>query len=228
MRRAGLESGVGASRGLDDTVYIYSSSSHLPPLSARTAEHAFPVPLVVRHACLAGVRRLRLRSNSRCDEHISIRGDGVLLDDRAASMAAGEAQNLWPFLIYSISVVGLLAVVLTLAWFAGSRTRQRGATGTPFESGVVPVGSAEETRLSIEFYLIAMFFVIFDLETIYIFGWAVAFFELGWRGYLGAALFIGVLLVALIYELRSGALDWGVKHRHRGRDRYSVLPGSSP
>ena len=85
-------------------------------------------------------------------------------------------------------------------------------------------GSAEETRLSIEFYLIAMFFVIFDLETIFIFGWAVAFYELGWRGYIGAALFITVLLVALAYEWRSGALDWGIKRRHATRNSYSLSP----
>jgi NADH-quinone oxidoreductase subunit A len=60
-----------------------------------------------------------------------------------------------------------------------------------------------------------MFFVIFDLETIFIFAWAVAFYDLGWRGYIGAAMFIGVLLAALVYEWRSGALDWGMKHRTR-------------
>jgi NADH-quinone oxidoreductase subunit A len=150
----------------------------------------------------------------------------VLLEDRAVTVAAGEAQNLWPFLIYSVTVVGLIIVILTLAWFVGSRTKHGAATGMPFESGIVPVGSADETRLSIEFYLIALFFVIFDLETIFIFGWAVAFYELGWRGYFGASVFIGVLLVALVYELRSGTLDWGVKRRHSVRDRYSVLPGS--
>jgi NADH-quinone oxidoreductase subunit A len=93
----------------------------------------------------------------------------------------------------------------------------------PFESGVVPEGSAENVRFSIEFYLIAMFFVIFDLETIFIFGWAVAFYELGWRGYVGASVFILFLLVALVYEWRTGALEWGVKHRHLQRDRYSVI-----
>lgn len=150
-----------------------------------------------------------------------------MLEDRAIAMS-GETQNLWPFLIYSLAVIGLLTVTLTVAWFAGSRTRHGTATDIPFESGVVPVGSAEETRVSIEFYLIAMFFVIFDLETIFIFGWAVAFFELGWRGYLGAALFIAVLLVALVYEWRTGALDWGIKHRRSTRDRYAVLTETRP
>ena len=136
-----------------------------------------------------------------------------------------ESQNLLPFLVYAVSVVALLAIVLIGSWFIGSRTRHRKATDMPFESGIVPVGSAEQTRLSIEFYLIAMFFVIFDLETIFIFAWAVAFYELGWRGYLGASVFIVILLVALIYELRTGALDWGALRR-RPRREYSITPGT--
>ncbi|MEJ2132603.1 MAG: NADH-quinone oxidoreductase subunit A [Gammaproteobacteria bacterium] len=141
--------------------------------------------------------------------------------EAALQASAAETQNLWPFLVYTVSVIALLAITLLLAWLAGSRTRQRRATGTPFESGIVAVGAAEHTRMSIEFYLIAMFFVIFDLETIFIFGWAVAFFELGWRGYVGCAIFIAILLVALVYEWRSGALDWGIKHR-TGRSRYAI------
>lgn len=128
-----------------------------------------------------------------------------------------ETQSLMPFLVYSLSVVTILAVTLIAAWFLGSRTRHRPATDQPFESGVVSVGSAAEVRLSVEFYLVAMFFVIFDLETIFIFAWAVAFYDLGWRGYIGSAVFIGVLLVALVYEWRTGALDWGLKQR-RARD----------
>ena len=145
--------------------------------------------------------------------------------EAALQASAGESQNLWPFLLYTVSVVALLAITLLLGWLVGSRTPQRRATGTPYESGIVPVGTAEQTRMSIEFYLIAMFFVIFDLETIFIFGWAVAFFELGWRGYFGAAAFIVILLVALIYEWRTGALDWGVKHRLVPRD-YSIAKPS--
>jgi NADH-quinone oxidoreductase subunit A len=86
------------------------------------------------------------------------------------------------------------------------------ATIEPFESGVVSVGSAQ-VPVSVEFYLVAMFFVIFDLETVFIFAWAVAFYELGWYGYFAVAIFVLVLVIALIYEWKSGALDWGVKTR---------------
>ncbi len=141
--------------------------------------------------------------------------------------AATGGQDLWPLLIYTALVAGVLGVVFVGSWLLGSRTRHRKATDMPFESGIVPVGEAEQTRLSVEFYLIAMFFVIFDLETIFIFAWAVAFFELGWRGYIGAGIFIVILLVALVYELRTGALDWGIKERFR-RPRYATVPATEP
>jgi NADH-quinone oxidoreductase subunit A len=149
------------------------------------------------------------------------------MDGSTVQAGAEEVQNLWPFLIYSLSVVGLLAATLGLSWVLGSRTPKKAATDIPFESGIVPSGSPESLRLSVEFYLIAMFFVIFDLETIFIFawavaffelGWRVAFFELGWRGYLGAAVFILILIAALVYEWRTGALDWGIKRRTQRED----------
>ena len=106
---------------------------------------------------------------------------------------------------------------------AVSRIRRRTATDIPFESGIVPVGSPDKLRLSIEFYLVAIFFVIFDLETIFIFAWAIAFYDVGWPGYLGVAVFIAILIVALVYELSTGALDWGIKRRHE-RESYARLP----
>ncbi len=138
--------------------------------------------------------------------------------------AATGQENLWPFLTYSLAVIALLAGTLLLGWLVGGRTPRRRATVEAFESGIVPVGSAGEVRLSIEFYLVAMFFVIFDLETIFIFAWAVAFWDLGWRGYIGVAVFIGILLAVLVYEVRTGALDWGVKRRRPAPEAgYGVL-----
>jgi NADH-quinone oxidoreductase subunit A len=142
------------------------------------------------------------------------------VDDGAVPAAITASQDLWPFLIYASAVVALLAVVLLGAHFIGARTPRTKATDLPFESGIVSFGGANQVRLTIEFYLIAIFFVIFDLETIFIFAWAVSFYELGWRGYFGASAFILILLVALVYEWRTGALDWGVLQR-RGRTQYS-------
>jgi NADH-quinone oxidoreductase subunit A len=120
-------------------------------------------------------------------------------------------DGLLPFLVYFGAVVLLVLTMLGLSYVLGQR-RSNKATNMPFESGIVSVGSSQ-IQLSVEFYLIAIFFVIFDLETVFIFAWAIAFFELGWQGYFAILVFIGVLTVALIYEWRSGALEWGVKTR---------------
>lgn len=119
---------------------------------------------------------------------------------------------LWPLVVYFIAVVALVLIVLGLSAVVGERSKMKRATVEPFESGVVSVGSAQ-VPISVEFYLVAMFFVIFDLETVFIFAWAVAFYELGWFGYIAISVFVLVLVVALVYEWKSGALDWGVKKR---------------
>jgi len=121
-------------------------------------------------------------------------------------------SSLWPLVLYFVSVLTLVGVILIISAFLGEKSNMDQATGEPFESGVVHIGSAEIT-VSAEFYLIAMFFVIFDLETVFIFAWAVAFYELGVFGYLAISVFIVILVVALIYEWKSGALEWGVKVR---------------
>jgi len=130
--------------------------------------------------------------------------------------------SMLPFLLYAVVVVGVLVVVMVASWFIGSRATHGGAKDIPYESGVVPVGDAENMRLSIEFYLIAIFFVIFDLETIFIVAWAVAFKEVGLVGYIAASIFIVMLLVALLYEYRTGALEWGTKRRQFKPTSYAV------
>jgi NADH-quinone oxidoreductase subunit A len=97
--------------------------------------------------------------------------------------------------------------MIGLSHVLGERHRAR-AMGEPFEGGIAPTGSAR-LRLSAKFYLLAVFFVIFDLETAFLVAWAVAARELGWSGYAGALVFMAVLGVALAYLWRTGALDWG-------------------
>ena len=121
------------------------------------------------------------------------------------------ANEIWPLAIYFGMVIMLVVTMLALSWVLGQKRREA-ATNDPFESGVVSVGGSQ-IRISVEFYLVAIFFVIFDLETLFIFAWAVAFFELGWAGYLSITVFIGVLVLALDYQCRSGALEWGNKTR---------------
>jgi len=123
-----------------------------------------------------------------------------------------ESSNLlWPLLVYAGGVVLLVGFMVGFSYILGQRHKDR-ATGEPFESGILSTGSAE-LRFSAHFYLVAMFFVIFDLEAVFIITWAIAFQELGWAGYIGVAVFIGILLAVLVYEWRIGALDFGLSGR---------------
>lgn len=123
----------------------------------------------------------------------------------------GEQTLFWPLLVYFIFVLILVTGMVGLSYFLGQRHQDR-ATGQPFESGIVSVGSAR-LRFSVSFYLIAMFFVIFDLETVFLVAWAVSIREAGWPGFIEAAIFIAVLLAALVYLSRVGALDWRTKRQ---------------
>jgi NADH-quinone oxidoreductase subunit A len=115
-------------------------------------------------------------------------------------------MDLWPLAVYLVIVAVLVVAMLGLSFVLGQRHNDR-ATGSPYESGVLSQGSAR-VRLSARFYLVAMFFVIFDLEAVFIFAWAVSLRETGWRGYAEGTLFIAVLLATLFYLWRVGALDW--------------------
>ena len=120
-------------------------------------------------------------------------------------------SGLWPMIVYFIAVLALVASMLVLSYLLGQRHAER-ATTEPYESGIVSTGSAR-LRFSVKFYLVAILFVIFDLEVAFVIAWAIAFRELGWAGYLGVLFFIVVLVAALIYEWRLGALDWGSTNR---------------
>jgi NADH-quinone oxidoreductase subunit A len=96
--------------------------------------------------------------------------------------------------------------MLFLSYFLGERHQQPGRN-IPYESGVQPTGSAR-LRYGAHFYLVAIFFILFDIEAVIVFAWAVAFRELGWPGYLSAALFIVTLALGLIYIWKEGGLDW--------------------
>src|SRR5258708_3138891 len=104
-------------------------------------------------------------------------------------------------------IVGMLVVtMLSLSFVLGQRHMDR-ATGSPYESGILSESSAR-VRFSAKFYLVAMFFVICDLEAVFLFAWAVAVRETGWAGYAEVLLFITVRLATLAYLWRVGALDW--------------------
>jgi NADH-quinone oxidoreductase subunit A len=99
------------------------------------------------------------------------------------------------------------AVVIVAASQLVSPTRPTAVKKAPYESGILPLGTAHE-RFSVKFYLVAILFIVFDLETVFLIPWAVAMRELGWSGFFAAAIFLTVLTVGLIYEWKRGGLRW--------------------
>ena len=116
-------------------------------------------------------------------------------------------SDYFPLLIFLIAVFvfGLIALFLP-PWLAGHR--HSAARDLPYESGIVPRSGARR-RFAITFYLTAMLFIIFDVEAIFIYPWAVIVKGLRWFGVIEMGVFAAILLVALIYVWAKGALEWG-------------------
>jgi len=110
------------------------------------------------------------------------------------------------FALYVAIVVVLLAVLLFLTSWLGERLPDP-EKARPYECGVIPTGWAR-FRYPVPFYLVAVFFLIFDVEAAFIFAWAVALKDLGWQGWLQISFFIIVLLLSLFYIWQKGGLDW--------------------
>jgi NADH-quinone oxidoreductase subunit A len=109
--------------------------------------------------------------------------------------------------VYGFLVLVLIGVFLFLSSWLGEKKRTPEKL-RPYESGVLPTGSAR-FPFPVAFYLIATFFLIFDIEAAYVFSWAIAFEQLGWIGWIQISFFIIVLLISLFYVWKKGGLDWG-------------------
>jgi len=123
--------------------------------------------------------------------------------------ATEQAVVLWPLLLFTAGALGLIVVMLGISSLLGGRHSSR-LGNEPYESGIKPTGSAR-MRFSAKFYLVAIIFVLFDLEVVFIFAWAIAGPELGWPGYFAFLFFLGIVTLGLAYEWRIGALDWAPK-----------------
>jgi NADH-quinone oxidoreductase subunit A len=110
--------------------------------------------------------------------------------------------------VYALLVFLLIAALLFLSSWLGER-KETSEKLRPYESGIIPTGSAR-FPYAVPFYLIAAFFLIFDIEAAYIFSWAVAFNDLGWAGWTQISFFIIILLVSLFYIWKKGGLDWRI------------------
>ncbi|AIN47300.1 NADH ubiquinone oxidoreductase chain A [Candidatus Palibaumannia cicadellinicola] len=123
-------------------------------------------------------------------------------------MTTEVIAHYWAFAIFIIGAIGLCAFLLIISFILGGRQSITvHSRNIPFESGINSVGTAR-LRLSAKFYLVAMFFVIFDVETLYLYAWATALREAGWLGFYEATIFIIILLIGLVYLVRIGGLNW--------------------
>lgn len=128
----------------------------------------------------------------------------------------------WSAIAFLLAAVGLVVFMLVVPRLLGGRSHGQQKEEI-FESGVVGAGSAR-IRLSAKFYLVAIFFVIFDLEALYLYAYAVSVRETGWSGYIVAAIFIFDLLVGLVYALSLGALNWAPSDKRRKKPRLAAAP----
>jgi len=121
-----------------------------------------------------------------------------------ADTSAGTA--LWPLAVYVAAVVALVAALLAASHVLGERHRER-ATGQAYESGMAPTGEAQ-VRFPAGYYVVAILFVIFDLEIVLFVAWAMAARQAGWAGFAAIAVIAATLTAAWAYLWRIGALDW--------------------
>ena len=120
---------------------------------------------------------------------------------------------------------GFAAVALGLTWILGP-SKPDSSKDSPYECGMEPVGDARE-RFSVRFYVVAMLFIVFDLETVFLYPWAVIFRQQPLFYFFEMLVFLGILLVGYIYVWRMGALDWS---RQRGQVMFGtkhVFPETS-
>lgn len=109
--------------------------------------------------------------------------------------------------VYSLVILALIFVLLFITAWLGEK-KPTPEKRRPYECGIIPTGSAR-LRYPVPFYLVAIFFLIFDVEGAFIFAWGIAWEDLGWKGWGQITFFIAVLLLGLAYIWRKGGLEWG-------------------
>ena len=133
---------------------------------------------------------------------------GGILDFTSPNGALSAWQpGLFSLAVYAAIVFTIIAILLFLSSWLGERKPGQDKL-RPYESGIIPTGSAR-LRYPIPFFLVAIFFLLFDVEGAFILTWAIAWQELGWAGWLQITFFIIILLLGLVYIWVKGGLDWG-------------------
>lgn len=118
-----------------------------------------------------------------------------------------QSQANWLLMALFFGMTLSIGVIMSLLPLLISPSKPNAVKSMAYESGMPPIGAAQQ-RYTIRYYVIAMLFVVFDIEAVFFYPWAVAFNQIGWYGLVEMVLFIVLLLVAYIYAWRKGALDW--------------------
>jgi len=119
-----------------------------------------------------------------------------------------------PLLMHFGIATALAAAIVILSWLIGQHKPNR-AKMSPYECGVQPIGDARG-RFSVKFYLVAMLFILFDVEAVFLYPWAVILRELKMFGFWEMMVYIAIVLVGLFYVWKKGVLDWGLTGAKRG------------
>ncbi len=119
-----------------------------------------------------------------------------------------------PLLLHFAIALGIACAIVTLSYFIGQHKPNR-AKVSPYECGVQPIGDAQG-RFSVKFYMVAMLFILFDVEAVFLYPWAVVLRELKMFGFWEMLVYIVIVLVGLFYVWKKGILDWGLSHPKRG------------
>ena len=116
-------------------------------------------------------------------------------------------DSLVPLLLTILLALVTATSMLVLSWLLGRPARSI-VDKSPYECGITPLDPVERHRFSVKFFIIAMLFVVFDVEVAFLYPWAVAFDDLGMLGFLEMMLFIYFLVIGFIYAWRKGAFEW--------------------
>jgi len=121
-------------------------------------------------------------------------------------MPQSYTEYYFPVLVQALVAMGLAAGLLTASYLLGKRVRNK-IKDTPYESGIIPTGDARQ-RFSVKFYLVAMLFILFDIEAIFLYPWVVVYRELKMFAFMEMLVFVAFILCGFFYIWKKGALDW--------------------
>src|SRR5277367_449173 len=116
------------------------------------------------------------------------------------------AETYWPVLLQALIALAVAAGMIGISYILGHKVRNR-VKDMPYECGIAPTGNARE-RFSVKFYLVGMLFILFDIEAIFLYPWAVVYRELKMFGFFEMLLFIALVMAGFFYIWKKGALDW--------------------